>query len=558
MSSIFPPARRTSAIDRAQVSRVEQIRQILSARGLTLYRLSGLSAEIFGRSSRYHIPHNLYYDVADPSQGPHIEQVLAFSHITGYRLADWLAVFGISLERISALQLSLPTRRTILLDSTVYDTQAWIPWFFDRVRSTEIGATAPLAQLLGFGEPRRAAQLLALRKRKFLYGKIGETDIYSSPEVVPGTIVRIDTDLPYQLPLGAPEDGKRLFFIEYGSGWACAELVRVSKELVMVKSREGPGAVTNLAVGKNARVLGVVDAEIRPLKAAARAGGLLTPGSLNPSFDGGSITNLKDLLRSSRSRVGLSFREASAASRLIATALSDERFFAAISTLSDYETLLEPPRRIQKIFTLCVVYSIDFYHFLARAGLPLELVGREPIPDELLGREAPASERGPSASAREGSLSAEGGGFLNALMESWEDAPLFLRHSLPVITGLKTLSLRDLFWVGGQSEAVHPWLINATLVAVNRRRKKPDRDSGQSLYIILRRDGSYLCAPCSLRQGLLTVHASPAASGRAQQFRNGTDAEVIGQVTAILRRLEPKNRPPRERPPSPPAPFFLP
>ena len=47
-------------------------------------------------------------------------------------------------------------------------------------------------------------------------------------------------------------------------------------------------------------------------------------------------------------------------SRSIANLLADDSYFAATSTLSDYETLAAPPRHIQKVITLCVLYSIDF------------------------------------------------------------------------------------------------------------------------------------------------------------------------------------------------------
>src|SRR5579859_1833689 len=106
------------------MDRAEQVRQILTTRGLTLYRVSQQSAEIFGRSSRFFVPHNLYYDVADPSLMPTIHQMLALSHITNYRLYDWLRVFGFDLDQTSRLQLLIPRQRTRLLDSSVYDLHA--------------------------------------------------------------------------------------------------------------------------------------------------------------------------------------------------------------------------------------------------------------------------------------------------------------------------------------------------------------------------------------------------------------------------------------------------
>lgn len=226
--------------------------------------------------------------------------------------------------------------------------------------------------------------------------------------------------------------------------------------------------------------------------------------------------------------------------RSIADVLLDERFFVAASTLSDYETLVNPPRSIQKIVSLCVLYCIDFDQFLAHAGLPLSLAGREPIPEEWLSRGTPPH---PTASSKgtERSLS-EQSGFLSSLVNQWGDVPLFLRHSLSLLTGIRNFSLLDVFWVGGNTAPTHPWLVDAMLVAVNRRIKKPGQESARSvcvrpLYLILKRDGTYLCGPCTSQEGNLLIHVYSRVPHGVQQLRNGTDAEVIGQVTTILRRL---------------------
>jgi len=81
------------------MDRANQVRRILSTRGLTLYRVCQQSAEIFGRSSRFYVPHNLYYDFCNPPLIPTIHQIIALSHITNYRLYDWLAVFGFDLDQ---------------------------------------------------------------------------------------------------------------------------------------------------------------------------------------------------------------------------------------------------------------------------------------------------------------------------------------------------------------------------------------------------------------------------------------------------------------------------
>jgi hypothetical protein len=180
----------------------QQVRRILSTRNLTLYRVSRQSAHIFGRSSAFYVPHNLYYDLAHTSSIPTVSQILALSHITDYRLSDWLAVFGFNLDVISRVQLLIRRQQTTVLDSTVYDPDAWIPWFAERPAAGVARSIAPLAHLLTWAAPRRAKELLALNKKKFLYARVGERDLYALPYFVPGSIVRVNARTVEEQPLG--------------------------------------------------------------------------------------------------------------------------------------------------------------------------------------------------------------------------------------------------------------------------------------------------------------------------------------------------------------------
>lgn len=522
------------------MDRAEQVRQILATRGLTLYRVSQQSAEIFGRSSRFYIPHNLYYDVADPSLIPTIHQMLALSHTTNYRLYDWLAVFGFDLDHISRLQLLIPRQRTTLLDSSVYDAHAWIPWFANRPNTGQVPLIAPVGQFLASATPRLAAELLALNERRFLYAKVGVRDVLAFPHLAPASIVRIDERRSGELLSEGKNNSKpRLFLVEHGSGYTCSQLLMLEKDKIMLHSPERPCAQLELRLGKEARILGVVDAEIRPIRENHNTR-MLHQSAVPPKPRPLNIqTSLKDLLKSSRLHVGLSFREASGMSRWIASTLSDQLYFAAPSTLSDYETLSAPPRHMQKIITLCILYCIEFQGFLRSCGLPLDQDGREPIPDELVPRQAPSRNQGLHVGSEKESLQ-ERNGLLGFLTKQWEEVPLFLRHSLNEITGLKNFSLTDVYWVGGDKVPSHPLLINATFVVLNRRVKNPVQSRTACeppLCLLLKRDGSYLCGCCALHQGNLVVRAYPSGRLATQQFRSGIDAEVIGQVTTILRRL---------------------
>ena len=107
----------------------ERVKSVLDTRNLSLYQVSQKSEAIYGHASPYSLPHNLYYDLRLGVFSPSLHQLFAISMISGYRIADWLRVFGFDLEEIARLQITLPTNRTILLDFPLSDPDAWIPWF---------------------------------------------------------------------------------------------------------------------------------------------------------------------------------------------------------------------------------------------------------------------------------------------------------------------------------------------------------------------------------------------------------------------------------------------
>jgi hypothetical protein len=114
----------------------EKVRAILGIKKLTLYQVSQQSAELYGRSSPFFVPHNLYYDLRTGSFRPSIHQVSALSRISGYRAGDWLRVFGFNPEDITRLQILMPSKRTFVLDTSLTDPNEWTYWLENR--SSEI------------------------------------------------------------------------------------------------------------------------------------------------------------------------------------------------------------------------------------------------------------------------------------------------------------------------------------------------------------------------------------------------------------------------------------
>lgn len=526
--------------------RAERVRQILSTRGLSLYQVSRLSAEIFGASSSSYIPHNLYSDLATSSAVPSMRQLLALSQITNYRITDWLSVFGFDLDALPALQLHISRDRTVVLDSTVYDTEAWIPWFREKSGTAPVPPIAPLGQVLARAAPVQAKKLLGIAGTKFLYAKVGREDSLAFPELVPGSIVRIDPRRSKEaLSSGKDCSDKRIFLVEHESGFACSRLSSPGSGRVLLRSPQLAFSQLEFALEKELRILGVIDAEIRFLR---------DPHGISAQFDPriprtrprlppvDEEMSLKQLIRRSHSRSGLSFREASQISRFISDRLSDPLYFTAASTLSDFETLSTLPRHVQKIMTLCVLYSIPFWAFLHAGGVLLERAGRDPIPDELMLRDVPGVNRELPPPNEQKIPEPRTGGFLERLLARWQEIPAFLRNSLGELAGIPNFSVSDLFWVGGEADPIHPWLRNADLVAINRRVRKPvaageSNPWGEPMYLLLGREGRYLCASCTLDDGFVVVHPYPDRPFSPRRFRNGTDAEIVGQVTAILRRL---------------------
>jgi hypothetical protein len=86
--------------------------------------------------------------------------------------------------------------------------------------------------------------------------------------------------------------------------------------------------------------------------------------------------NLSRLLRLSRRRSGLTFREAHRLTCAIAQILGDENYHIALGLLSDYEAMERLPRHIAKIISLCVTYGMDLGQFLAAGAVHIDDSGK--------------------------------------------------------------------------------------------------------------------------------------------------------------------------------------
>jgi transcriptional regulator with XRE-family HTH domain len=527
----------------------EAVRNILRAKGFTLYRVAARARARYPHQAAYHIRRNFYSQLRS-GLSPTFQQLLALSELTGYRSWDWLMVFGFSPGDIPRLQAVLPRPRTGLIDKDLFDPQGPLPFFRYRRPGATLPAVAPLSRLLEGSGSHPAASLMARTRGDFIYAKIGTEDALAFPDLTPGSIVRADPRLVRSfLPRTPGELSLHLFLIEHARGLNCGRLRFLGPNRIALVSSDAQSVRLEFKLGTEARILGVLDLEMRFRPAAGkRAASVLTdieiPSDLREPWKPAGIEmptgreRPSALLKKARLRAGLSFRSASKLSREIAKTLGDDRYFASSGTLSDYEAGDKLPRHIHKLFTLSIVYSVAFRELLRSFGIAIDDGGKITIATQT--NVSPGHRATGRRVHRRNE--AQPDNFFESMQKQFGDLPLFLGSALPSLSGLANISLRDVFWVGGQANPLHPVLRGAVFVFVNRRSKKPRIFSrmphwSQPLYLLEDRSGSYLAASCAIEDRRLVVHTYLGGSARTQPVRRYVDAEVVGQIVGIARSL---------------------
>jgi transcriptional regulator with XRE-family HTH domain len=511
------------------------IRSILSSRGLSLAEISRQSHVRFSGNPLFWITPNFYDALHHVSFTPSLHQLFALSVLTSYRLADWLRLFRFSFDAAARFQASWPRSQTVELDARVYDPNAEISWF-EEARRIDLGEDLTSLNLWLSGKTSQPLETLTGRAdSRFRYLKIGTDDAYAYPDLLPESIVRVDPRIPAEhwLSENRPDC---ILAIEHSRGITCSRLRASGQGRAILCSGEIPYAPVEVNLGTEARILGVVDLEIRRLDyrgtpaVSSYAARHWLPAVLDRPAANGKIG---DRLRRARVRSGLSFHEASNRTREIARTLNHSHYFCAASALSDMEAGDLFPRHIHKLISLSAVYCLSVGELAGLAGLFLESAGQEPMPEEWIRIPKTQSPLVPRTRSR----------FLRAVEDRFEEIPLFLRSALPTLLGLPNPSVRDLFWAGATAHLSHPYLKNAAFLAVNRKSKTPAPSLfspvwAQPLYILELRDGRQLCAACTLQNGTLLVRRCTTNARSLVRLRNHVEVEVLGRVVAVVRRLE--------------------
>jgi len=348
---------------------VESIRNILSQDGRTITQLSAATRRRYGSSSSYFIPATFLYQLRS-GVTPHVCQIVALSESTGYRFVDWLRMCGFDLQQVPRLQIRLHPERTVLVTPMEDCFDPFLPQPF---LSYERGGSSSAGS--------RPAEWSA--RRRYLFAKIGSSDALVSPKLAPGSIVRVDRYYAARVRgLDHVSRSHLLWLVEHPGGLTCSQVTWVDdRQIVLLPSRP-PWGSWPLRLPTEARILGLVDMDIRPLeqgKLQPRAGPMNLEQFL-PLYQREERMRFSDLLRISRGRAGLTFRAAHRLTRAVSQILGNRQYAIALGMLSDYEAMGKLPRHIAKILSLCAVYCMDVRELMESAGVHIDDSAKLPLP----------------------------------------------------------------------------------------------------------------------------------------------------------------------------------
>jgi hypothetical protein len=342
-------------------TRVENIRNILARDGYTVTQLSATTQRRYGSRSPYFIPATFLYQLRS-GVTPHVCQVVALSESTGYRFVDWMRICGHELRQIPALQMQLHPERTVLVTPLVAPVDDGIERF-----------SRPA--FMSHGD------------RRHLFAKIGTSDALACPQLSQGSVVRVDRCFAQRIRgVDRVSMTNLLWLVEHPEGLTCCRVKWINDQKIVLLPPRQPWGLWTLHLPTEARILGLVDTDLGPteLKLQPRDGQTnlkrFAPPGLCPSHRREERMRFSDLLRISRGRTGLTFRAAHRLTLAVAQIMASSDYGIALGMLSDYEAGGRLPRHIAKIFSLSVVYCVDFLDLMEAAGVSVDDSGKLPLP----------------------------------------------------------------------------------------------------------------------------------------------------------------------------------
>lgn len=248
-------------------------------------------------------------------------------------------------------------------------------------------------------------------------------------------------------------------------------------------------------------------------------------------------------LKRVRERLRLRFRDVEEASNKIADRHKSDEFSIALSRLADIENKGTVPS-LYRLYTLCAIYRLDIADVLEWYGIKLSEMPADAgmieierthvvgITPDSHGEVLLPLTLDPGMDVRRTT-------FLSRFIQRWGKLPLMLLNGLD-IRGFRYA------YMGTDDWAMDPLIPPGSLVLVDesRRRVAPGgwtNERDRPIYLIEHREG-YMIGWCHIENAQLTVIAHPASTVAPRVFAYPAEAEVIGQITAVVMHLDQARR----------------
>jgi transcriptional regulator with XRE-family HTH domain len=244
-------------------------------------------------------------------------------------------------------------------------------------------------------------------------------------------------------------------------------------------------------------------------------------------------------LKEIRSKLGITTRDVTDLSRRIAESEANDDFHISNPWLTEIENSDSIPS-IYKLFSLCVIYHLKFSDLLQLFGVDVGKIPKQQAEIQLQQThlthlEVFDQDRSVSFPIRfDRGFQTTKTNLLSRMVEVWGEIPISLieqlnfRHSMYGFIGLDDMTL-------------YPLLRPGSFVQIDQTAKKILHGKWHSeydrpIYFLELRD-SYACSWCEQQENDLILIPHPLSPCGVRQFRIGTEAEVVGRVTAVAMRI---------------------
>jgi transcriptional regulator with XRE-family HTH domain len=244
-------------------------------------------------------------------------------------------------------------------------------------------------------------------------------------------------------------------------------------------------------------------------------------------------------LKDVRTRLGITTRDVSELSQGIADREKNPEFYVSNAWLTQIENSDSVPS-VFKLYSLSAIYRVKFTDLLSLFGVELDRLHQHQLSSPLSGThlttlEVDDEERPVSFPVRfDRSFDIDNTNLLSRMVEVWGEIPIALirhldiRHSQYGYIGLKDYML-------------YPLIRPGSFVQVDQgvRKIQPGKwrtEYDRPIYFVELRD-SYACSWCEVQEGRLLLIPHPLSPCSVRNLSYGTDAEIVGQVTAVAMRI---------------------